>query len=122
MDWAGEEKAPPGSPSNGDRGGDRVSWLVIDLDDQYGRPIRLEVKIKLDVVELWLGRRSVAMIDRDALEAWLIEPVGMFERHEVALWVSALGPVVEVRGSVRPALVDPHILVDLRERIARRHP
>jgi hypothetical protein len=97
-----------------------VTWLVIDLDEGYGHPIRLEVKIKLDVVELWLGRRSVAMIDREALAAWLAEPVGTFERHEVALWVSALGPVVEVRGWVRPALVDPGIFIELQERITRQ--
>jgi len=95
------------------------SWLVIELSDQLEWPVCLEVKIKRDVVEMWLGSRSVAMIDRDALAAWLAEPVGTFERHEVALWMSELGPVVEVHNRVRPALVDPRVLGELRERLVR---
>jgi hypothetical protein len=95
--------------------------LVIELDDHLERSVQLEVKIKRDVVEMWVGSRSVAMVDRDALARWLADPVGTFERHEVALWVSPLGVVIEVWDRVRPALVDPRVLGDLRDRLVRSH-
>lgn len=92
--------------------------LVIELDDHLEWSAQLEVKIKRDVVEMWVGSRSVAMIDRDALARWLADPVGTFERHDVALWVSPLGLVIEVGERVRPALVDPRVVADLRDRLA----
>ncbi len=96
--------------------------LVIELDDPLEQRVQLEVKIKRDVVEMWVGSRSVAMVDRDALATWLADPVGTFERHDVALWVSPLGLVIEVVGRVRPALVDPRVVGDLRDRLARPCP
>ena len=92
--------------------------LVIELSDHLEWPVQLEVKIKRDVVEMWVGSRSVAMVDRDALATWLADPVGTFERHDVALWVSPLGLVIEVWDRVRPALVDACVLGDLRDRLA----
>ncbi len=96
--------------------------LVIELDDPLEQRVQLEVKIKRDVVEMWVGSRSVAMVDRDALATWLADPVGTFERHDVALWVSPLGLVIEVVGRVRPALVDPRVVGDHRDRLARPCP
>jgi hypothetical protein len=96
--------------------------LVIELGDHLEWPVQLEVKIKRDLVEMWVGTRSVAVVDRDALATWLADPVGTFERHDVALWVSPLGLVIEVWDRVRPTLVDPRVLGDLRDRLARpRH-
>ena len=95
--------------------------LVIELSDHLEWSVQLEVKIKRDVVEMWVGSRSVAMVDRDALARWMADPVGTFERHDVALWVSPLGLVIEVSDRVRPALVDPRVVGDLRDRLARPH-
>ena len=96
--------------------------FVIELGDSLESAVQLEVKIKRDVVEMWVASRSVAMVDRDALARWMADPVGTFERHDVALWVTPLGLVIEVLDRVRPALVDPRVVRDLRDRLARpRH-
>lgn len=91
--------------------------VVIDASDALGRTTTVEVTVRRDTVEWWLGGRSVAMVDREVLARWLARPVGTFQRHELELWVSALGPVLEVTGRVMASVFAAEALNDLRRAV-----
>jgi hypothetical protein len=93
-----------------------MAWLVLTVPTLNG-PIRVEVKLKRDVVEWWLGRRSIAMIDRDALKEWLERPRGVFSKHDVSLVEADQGVAIAIRGLLPPTLPMPPGLADLRRRL-----
>ena len=94
-----------------------MTWVHLDVVDEAGRPAVLEMKVRLDFVECWLGGRCLAMVDRGRFTEWVLG-----RRHEVlsgelALVHSPLGPVIDAPGALTPSPLTPMNLLHLRERV-----
>jgi hypothetical protein len=57
------------------------------------------------------------MMDRERLAAGLQNPAGTFATHDVTLWFSHWGPVVEVEGTSRAAILDPEAFARLHSHV-----
>jgi hypothetical protein len=93
----------------------RVYFSVVDT---AGRVAGLEVKVKRDVVEWWLGRRCLAAIDKEQLREWLQGRITTVLSGELALVHTRLGPVVEAAGVLSPSPLTPTTFLDLRDALA----
>lgn len=93
----------------------RVHVTVVDA---AARAIVLEVKVKLDVVEWWLGGRCLAAVDKERLREWVGERTETVLSGELTLVHTRLGPIVEVPGVLAPSPLTPTAFLDLRDALA----
>lgn len=91
-----------------------MGWVRLEVATFTGS-VWLEVKVKRDIVEWWLGGRAVAMMDREELGRWLANPVGEFSWHEVTLLVGEWGPAVVIEDRIPLGTLNPQEFQDLRE-------
>jgi hypothetical protein len=61
----------------------RLTFVLIDSGRAPAH--HLDVEVGRDVVALWLGAHNLAMIDRDRVRNWAVQPRATLERHEVVL-------------------------------------
>ena len=94
-----------------------MTWVHVDVVDLAGRLTVLEVKVKREFVECWLGRRCLAMVDRGTLAEWLLHRRGEVASGELLLVHAPGGPVVEAPGSLAPSPITPTSFLDLREAV-----
>jgi hypothetical protein len=59
-----------------------MTWVQFEVTGVTGRPVTLGVKVKLEVVECWVGG-LVVILDRDAFTTWLSAPRAPFTRQEI---------------------------------------
>jgi hypothetical protein len=73
---------------------DQALWtgrLDIDLTEDYGQRIgTVEIVVRIDIVTLWFGNRTLAVIDRDSMREWLIHPARPLVIDDV-VWISEAG-------------------------------
>ncbi len=91
-----------------------MTWVQLDVVDHAGRLTVLEVKIRRDFVECWLGRRCLAMVARGKVTEWVLEHRDEVASGELFLVHSPLGPVIEAPGALAPSPLTPTSFVDLR--------
>jgi hypothetical protein len=94
-----------------------VNRMQLALRDWQGRPLNVELSLRLDTVEAWTDGRCLAVFDRERLRGWLAAPGDVFVEDGMALRVVDQGVVVAVAGRVRWAPVDRQALTDLRDRV-----
>jgi hypothetical protein len=92
--------------------------VYISVVDTAGRVGVLEVKVKRDVVEWWLGRRCLAAVDKERLHAWVHQWTATVVSGELTLVHTRLGPMVEVPGLLAPSPLTPTTFLDLRDALA----
>jgi hypothetical protein len=59
-----------------------MTWVQFDVTGTRGGRATLGVKVKLEVVECWVGG-LVVILDRDAFTTWLAVRDGPFARQEI---------------------------------------
>ena len=96
----------------------RPARVHVAVVDAAARPAALEVKVKRDVVEWWLGRRCLAAVDREHLKRWIHGLTTTVQSGELALVHTRLGPTVEVVGLLAPCPLTPTTFLDLRDALA----
>ncbi len=94
-----------------------MTWVSLDVVDHAGRLTVLEVKVKRDFVECWLGRRCLAMMDRGKLADWVLERREEVTSGELLLVHSPLGPVIEAPGALAPSPLTATSFLDLRDAV-----
>ena len=63
-------------------------WVEFDVVTRSGRSACIRFRVRLDVVEVWRGEHSCAVIDRERLREWLrAMPDAVFEADEIQLSV-----------------------------------
>lgn len=95
-----------------------MTWVHIDAVDVAGRPAVLEVKVRRDFVECWVGRRCLAMVDRGMLADWVLERRSEVVSGELVFVHTRLGPVIEGVGALAPSPLSPASFLDLRDALA----
>jgi hypothetical protein len=97
----------------------RAAWrpprLHVTVVDTAARATVLEIKVKRDVVEWWLGRRCLAVFDKEQLREWVQQRASQIVSGEIALVHTRLGPVVEAPGALAPSPLTPTTFLDLRD-------
>jgi hypothetical protein len=96
----------------------RPPRLHVTVVDSAARVTVLEIKVKRDVVEWWLGRRCLAVFDKEQLREWVQQRVSQIVSGELALVHTRLGPVVEAPGVLAPSPLTPMPFLDLRDALA----
>ena len=96
----------------------RPPRVYLSVVDTAGRIAGLEVKVKRDVVEWWLGRRCLAAVDKERLREWVHERIATVVSGELTLVHTRLGPMVEVPGVLSPSPLTPTTFLDLRDALA----
>jgi hypothetical protein len=94
-----------------------ATWVHLDVVDLAGRLAVLEVKVRRDFVECWLGHRCLAMVDRGTLTEWVLERRDEVTSGELVLLHSPLGPVIEAPGALAPSPLTPTTFLDLRSAV-----
>lgn len=61
-----------------------MSRLGLAVVDVHGHETELEVRVRLDTVELWSGEHCCAVFDRMRLRRWLAAPEGVCAVDEAA--------------------------------------
>jgi hypothetical protein len=92
--------------------------VYVSVVDTAGRAAVLEVKVKRDVVEWWLGRRCLAALDKERLKGWVYERTATLVSGELTLVHTRLGPMVEVPGVLALSPLTPTTFLDLRDALA----
>ena len=92
-----------------------MTWVRLDVVDLAGRLTVLEIKVRRDLVECWLGRRCLAVVDRGKLTEWVLERREEVASGELFLVHSPLGPVIEAPGMLRPSPLTPTDYLELRD-------
>ena len=58
-----------------------------DLGDEWGRVIgTIELVLRIDSVSMWMGNRTLMVIDRDVFREWLIHPVRCPLESDDVVW------------------------------------
>ena len=94
-----------------------MTWVHLDVVDLAGRLAVLEVKVRRDFVECWLGHRCLAMVDRGAFTEWVLERRDEVASGELVLVHSTLGPMIKAPGALAPSPLTPTTFVDLRNAV-----
>ena len=96
----------------------RPPRLQISVVDTAARPAVLDVKVKRDVVEWWLARRCIAVVDRRQLSRWVEERTATVQSGELALAHTRFGPMLDAPGLLAPSPLTPITFLDLRDALA----
>jgi hypothetical protein len=110
------------SPDRGEPGATWTGWIAADLFSygDTGTPISttsgaialttVEMAVRLDIVTLWIGSRTLAVADRDHLRAWVASPFQplavddvefVLVDRQVCLRVDGTGPFALAAEAVR---------------------
>jgi hypothetical protein len=82
--------------------------LEFDLTDGRGRRVgTIEVVVRIDTVTLWYGNRTLAVMHRETLKAWLNRPVVPFEFDDVVWFMQGATTCLTIDGSNSYAVPDP---------------
>jgi hypothetical protein len=98
-----------------------MGWVQFEVTGVTGRPVTLGVKVRLDVVECWVGGQ-VAVLDRDVFIDWLAAPDESLIRHEVAFEADPDGVAVSFAGRVRRTVIRPGDVERLVATVRRPQP
>jgi hypothetical protein len=93
-----------------------LSRLEILVVTDLGRQDVVSVTFRRDSVEMWAGRRSRGVFDRDELRAWLARPDGSISTDDVRLKVVPAHVALNVSDVLSSWALDDRVLRDLRTR------
>jgi hypothetical protein len=94
-----------------------VNRMQLSLRDWQGKPLDVELSLRLDTVEAWTDGRCPAVFDRERLRRWLASPGDVLEEDGMAWRIAGQGVVLAVAGRVRWAPFDGDALADLRAQV-----
>jgi hypothetical protein len=105
--------ANPNGPGPDDLGLDvgPMHWtgrMEFDLSDAQGYRIgTVEIVIRIDHLSLWLGNRTLAVMDRDLFREWLIDPEEPFGIDDVTWSMDDVGTLLTIDESATYAIPNP---------------
>ena len=80
-----------------------MNSVLVEAVTSSGRSVGVEIRVRVDTVEIWHHEHLAAVFDRDVLSDWLREPHGDLVTDEAEFSVDWL---IDVRGRVALTLPD----------------
>lgn len=82
--------------------------MEFDLSNGQGFQVgTVEVVVRMDHLSLWLGNRTLAVMDRDQFRQWLIEPEKPYQIDDVMWSIDDEATHLTIDGSVSYAIPGP---------------